>query len=65
MGWGLPAAAHSSSFPEQVFSIFDKDGSGSISFDEYITFLSVAVRGTLREKLQMIFKIYGRPDSKK
>ena len=42
-----------------MFDIFDQDEDGLITFTEYTTFLSVAVRGTFREKLQMIFRIYG------
>ena len=42
-----------------VFNAFEKEESGTISFMEYITMLSVCRRGDPREKLILVFRIYG------
>lgn len=46
-------------YADMVFDLFDKDRSNSISFDEYVCFLSLASKGTREEKLSVVFKTHG------
>ena len=49
----------SSLFVERIFTLFDKDRDGYISFSEYLSGLSVlSSRGTLSEKIGFSFHIY-------
>lgn len=48
----------SSSYAHFVFNAFDRDRSGAISFEEFVTGLSVLSRGSLHEKLQWAFCLY-------
>lgn len=45
-------------FCEVVFKRYDSDGDGTISFQEFMTTLSVASRGTTQEKLRWAFGLY-------
>ena len=38
-------------FSTFVFNLFDRNGDGSIEFDEFLTALSITSRGTAKEKL--------------
>ncbi|XP_050395326.1 Kv channel-interacting protein 4 isoform X3 [Patella vulgata] len=48
----------SSQYAHYVFSTFDHDNNGSISFEEFVMGLSVLSRGTLQERLQWAFNLY-------
>ncbi|XP_013392493.1 Kv channel-interacting protein 1 isoform X4 [Lingula anatina] len=48
----------SSQYAHYVFSTFDRDNNGSISFEEFVVGLSVLSRGSLQEKLQWAFSLY-------
>lgn len=50
----------SDEFCEHVFKQYDSDGNGTIDFDEFMTTLSVASRGTTDEKLLWAFKLYDK-----
>eukprot|EP01114_Cavostelium_apophysatum_P006203 TRINITY_DN1744_c0_g1_i12.p1 TRINITY_DN1744_c0_g1~~TRINITY_DN1744_c0_g1_i12.p1 ORF type:complete len:563 (+),score=198.38 TRINITY_DN1744_c0_g1_i12:1357-3045(+) len=43
---------------EQYFSAFDKDKSGTINFREFVTGLSIVQRGTVDERLKLLFDTY-------
>ncbi|OQR97774.1 kinase [Thraustotheca clavata] len=43
---------------ERLFTVFDKNGSGAISFYELVGGLAIICRGTRDEKLKFIFDIY-------
>ncbi|XP_035685149.1 neurocalcin-delta B-like [Branchiostoma floridae] len=42
----------------QIFRTFDKDGSGSVDFREFIIGLSTLLRGTTVERLKWVFNMY-------
>ncbi len=48
----------SSTYAHYVFNAFDQDRSGSISFEEFVTGLSLLARGSLHEKLEWAFNLY-------
>ena len=43
---------------EKLFEQFDDDGSGELDFREFLCCLSLMMRGSIKEKLEMIFKIF-------
>lgn len=45
-------------FAEHVFQVFDKDNDGEINFREFITTLSVQLKGSTAEKLGWAFDLY-------
>jgi len=45
-------------FAEQVFRTFDKDGTGKLDFNEFITTLSIQLKGSKEEKLNWAFDLY-------
>lgn len=46
-------------YTDLVFEAFDADRSGTITFNEYITFLGICLRGTQEEKLMFTFDLHG------
>ncbi|OQR93420.1 protein kinase [Achlya hypogyna] len=61
---GVGKAAFLKIFPlpgllgERLFAVFDKNGSGSISFYELVAGLAILCRGSREEKLKFIFDLY-------
>ena len=47
-----------SKFALVVFKVFDQNSDGCISFQEFVTALSITTRGTLDEKLEWTFLLY-------
>lgn len=48
----------SSTYAHFVFNVFDQDRDGTVSFEEFVTGLSVLARGTVQEKLLWAFSLY-------
>ncbi|KAK7137557.1 hypothetical protein R3I94_013266 [Phoxinus phoxinus] len=47
-----------STYAHYLFNAFDSSQSGSIKFEDFITALSILLRGTTTEKLQWTFNLY-------
>ncbi len=45
-------------FAEHVFRAFDKDENGTINFRDFITTLSIQLKGSYQEKLEWLFDLY-------
>ena len=45
-------------FAEHVFRTFDKDDNGIINFRDFITTLSIQLKGSSEEKLEWLFDLY-------
>ena len=45
-------------FVEQIFKVVDESGSGTVAFQELLTFLVKFAKGDNENKLQLIFRIY-------
>jgi Ca2+-binding EF-hand superfamily protein len=43
---------------ERLFSVFDKDGNGSIDFPEFLTGLTMIYHGTIEDKKKFLFNMY-------
>ncbi|KAL3669328.1 hypothetical protein V7S43_005705 [Phytophthora oleae] len=43
---------------ERLFEVIDKDGSGSIHYNEFVYGLAILFRGSRKEKLKFIFDLY-------
>ncbi|RLN54406.1 hypothetical protein BBJ28_00007788 [Nothophytophthora sp. Chile5] len=43
---------------ERLFEVIDKDGSGSIHYNEFVYGLAILFRGSQKEKLKFIFDLY-------
>jgi len=43
---------------ERLFSVFDKDGDGTLDFQEFLTGLSAIYHGTVEEKKKFLFDMY-------
>ena len=51
-------------FCNRVFRAIDKDGNGTIEFEEFLFFLKVARRGSPEERLRIAFQLYRSSESK-
>ena len=49
---------NSTKFAEHVFTRFDTDRSGKIDFREFLSALSIQLKGTIEEKLEWAFNLY-------
>ncbi|XP_061412284.1 Kv channel-interacting protein 1-like isoform X2 [Lethenteron reissneri] len=47
-----------STYAHYLFNAFDKDHSGSLNFEDFVTGLSILLRGTLNDKLTWAFNLY-------
>ncbi|RLN95651.1 hypothetical protein BBJ28_00007435 [Nothophytophthora sp. Chile5] len=47
---------------ERLFEVIDKDGSGSIHYNEFVYGLAILFRGSQKEKLKFIFDLYDLSD---
>ncbi|XP_077295361.1 A-type potassium channel modulatory protein KCNIP1 [Arctopsyche grandis] len=54
----FPQGANTSQYAHYVFNTLDQDNSGLLSFDEFVTGLSILSRGSLEEKLRWTFSLY-------
>ncbi|CAH2084922.1 unnamed protein product [Euphydryas editha] len=53
-----PKNANTAQYAHYVFNTLDQDRSGLLSFEEFVTGLSILSRGTLEEKLRWTFTLY-------
>ncbi|CAH0720139.1 unnamed protein product, partial [Brenthis ino] len=51
-------SANTAQYAHYVFNTLDQDRSGLLSFEEFVTGLSILSRGTLEEKLRWTFSLY-------
>ncbi|EEB13433.1 Calsenilin, putative [Pediculus humanus corporis] len=54
----FPQGANASQYAHYVFSTLDRNRSGILSFEDFVTGLSILSRGTLEEKLKWTFSLY-------
>jgi len=47
---------------ERLFSVFDRDNSGAIDFQEFLTGMGLIYRGTVEEKKRFLFEMYDLDD---
>lgn len=47
-----------SGYCDQIFDTFDEDRSGTISIQEYTTYLAIASDGTMEQRLTALFKVF-------
>ncbi|KAI4899897.1 hypothetical protein NFI96_003345 [Prochilodus magdalenae] len=55
---GLINTEDASTYAHYLFNAFDSTHSGSIKFEDFVTALSILLRGSTREKLQWTFNLY-------
>ena len=54
----FPQGSGADQFAEHIFRIYDQNGDGRISFQEFIMTLRVSTHGSLDEKLRSSFRMY-------
>ena len=54
----FPNGSGADKFVDHIFRIYDADGNGHISFNEFITTLNVSSKGSLEDKLRYSFRLY-------
>ncbi|KAG7298782.1 hypothetical protein JYU34_017213, partial [Plutella xylostella] len=54
----FPQGANTAQYAHLVFNTLDQDRSGLLSFEEFVTGLSILSRGSLEEKLRWTFSLY-------
>uniref|UniRef100_A0A8C6KGH2 EF-hand domain-containing protein n=1 Tax=Nothobranchius furzeri TaxID=105023 RepID=A0A8C6KGH2_NOTFU len=52
------AASDASTYAHYLFNAFDTGSTGSIKFEDFVTALSILLRGSVTEKLQWTFNLY-------
>jgi len=50
-------------FADNAFRVFDHNKDGKIDFREFMTGISMSMRGTFEEKMQWVFKLYDANDN--
>lgn len=45
-------------FADHIFRVYDADGNGQISFDEFVTTLNLGTQGSTEDKLKSSFRLY-------
>ncbi|XP_018059919.1 PREDICTED: Kv channel-interacting protein 4-like, partial [Atta colombica] len=54
----FPQGANTSQYAHYVFNTLDQDHSGLLSFEDFVTGLSILARGSIDEKLRWTFSLY-------
>ncbi|XP_073343194.1 A-type potassium channel modulatory protein KCNIP1 isoform X2 [Pagrus major] len=57
-GFSSSSPADASTYAHFLFNAFDSAHTGSIKFEDFVTALSILLRGTVTEKLQWTFNLY-------
>jgi len=54
----FPKGSGADKFADHIFRIYDVDGNGQISFQEFVATLNINTKGTAEEKLRSSFRMY-------
>jgi len=54
----FPNGSGADKFADHIFRIYDADGNGQISFQEFVATLNISAKGTPEEKLRSSFRLY-------
>jgi len=54
----FPQGSGAEKFADHIFRIYDADGNGQISFQEFVSTLNVSSQGSVEDKLRSSFRMY-------
>lgn len=54
----FPQGSGAEAFAEHIFRIYDVDGNGQISFQEFVSTINVSTKGSVEDKLRSSFRLF-------